>query len=365
MADAKRPQNSRHSPDAAATDQHEFIEPIQTSFRMAYTKILEARQLLEDGLRMMENIENSGRTPDGVLNGHAPVRSLSEVHLDDSRPFSPDSPFPQSPDQLTGGSPYRLEVHCFGRFRVYREGCEVENLTSNKARDILKLLVIHFGKLLPKDVIIELLWPGVSSEVANNRFHVTLSDLRRKIDGQSGAKKGPGVIVSRGSNYTLSTEFPMSIDVVDFARHWSSGRRLEAQGYQELAIGEFRVAETLYKGDFLEEDVYLDWPVMKRAELVDIYHSILGKIMQFSFRSNQFEDCIEVGRKIIAKDEVREDAYRYIIRSYLKLGQKSRAMVWYKDCVAALLRELHVQPSAETSALLKELSGIDVERSSI
>jgi tetratricopeptide (TPR) repeat protein len=80
--------------------------------------------------------------------------------------------------------PPRLAITTLGGFAVLREGTPVPLAAwqSKKARDLLKLLVGRLGHPVPRDRLMETLWPGEDPDKAANRLAVALSTLRSVLD---------------------------------------------------------------------------------------------------------------------------------------------------------------------------------------
>jgi len=82
--------------------------------------------------------------------------------------------------ESAGGQPAgMLRIYTLGQFRVCRADREVDRWRSNKAKGILKLLVTHLGRPLPKDIFVEALWPNQPAQPANSSFRVALHQLRQ------------------------------------------------------------------------------------------------------------------------------------------------------------------------------------------
>ncbi len=218
-------------------------------------------------------------------------------------------------------------------------------------------MLIHLGHPLPKDVFIEAFWRGHDVDSAYNSFRVAIHGLRQSLATLWGNARAPGYVVSQRGNYFIDVTLPLWTDVGEFEARWSAGQELEKMGRQDEAIAEFTKAARLYGGDFLEEDRYEDWALIRREELMDIYLSMLGKISEHHFGTGDFETCVEFGRKILTKDSCREDAYQRVIVCYLSLGQRSRALRWYQLCKQTLRRELNCGVSQDTEALYDLLVG--------
>ncbi|MCI0780828.1 MAG: bacterial transcriptional activator domain-containing protein [Chloroflexi bacterium] len=324
--------------------------------------IRQAVKVLGEGHHMLE-LPQSPPLPRGTL-----PRSL---HLAEAGPASPELVSTANPldDNLPqpssysldkdASNPFPLRVHCLGKFRVYLDGRLVEGWRNNRAKGILKLLLLNLGKPLPKDIFIEAFWSDYPLQQATNSFRVAVHELRQRLSPQNVADQDHGYILTDGSNYSINTDAPLWVDFQAFESHWRAGRALEKSGRSSEAVDHYKEAEALYQGDFLEEDIYEDWTLLKREALVDIHLSILGKISSFFLKNADYDSCIEFSQKILARDRCREDAYQYIIRCYTNLGFRSRALRWYGLCEETLRRELDCPVSPETRALGNSLAGRD------
>ena len=252
-----------------------------------------------------------------------------------------------------------LRIYTLGRFRVCRGGQEVDRWRSNKAKGILKLLVTHLGRPLPKDVFIEALWPDQLAQPANNSFRVALHQLRQTLRHLEDSSSPCPYLSFDGANHFLhcdNPDIPVWVDIAEFRSRWQSGRALEKAGRHLEAITEFVLAAELYRGDFLEEDIYEDWSIIRREALVDVYLSLLGKVSAFYLKSSDYESCIEFCQRILDRDCCREDAYQHMMFCYGKLGQRSRSARWFELCQEALRRELDCEVSRETVDLYQRIN---------
>lgn len=124
---------------------------------------------------------------------------------------------------------------------------------------------------------------------------------------------------------------------------------------KDAATEKYRLAQELYRGDYFEDDLYLDWTMLPREALKDTYLAILGKLAQSSFEESDHESCIIFSQKILEKDVCHEEAYRWLIKCYFGLGQYHRAQQWYNVCAGTLKRELDINPDKKTTALFYQL----------
>lgn len=268
------------------------------------------------------------------------------------------------PEKHTGEASNSLRIYCLGKFRVNRGNEANDSWSSNKAKGILKLLVLNLGKPLPKEIFLEAFWRDQPIQSANNSFRVAIHKLRQALGSVapgSGIPRGGGheYIISHGSNYSINIAAPLWVDIEEFESLWNAGRALERSGEYDEAIARYLSAASLYVGDLFEEDIYEEWTLIKRESLVDIYLSILRKISDYYFKAADYDTCIDFCQKTLEKDYCREDAYQLLIKCYIKLGLRSQALRWYRLCEDTLQRELDCPVSPETAALHNILTAND------
>ena len=256
-----------------------------------------------------------------------------------------------APERVAG-----LEIRCFGRFEVERDGRAVENWRRGKARTLLKFLVTQRHPV-PRDVLIELLWPQYDVEPARNSLRVTLHALRQALGSfsQGRASKQEYVVFLDG-NFLLNSDCRSWIDVEEFETHFAAGVRLERQQCFAEAMRAYEQAEALYRDDYLVEDLYEDWALARREQLKDQYLLLLTKLADHCLQQGDASGCIVRCHKILQKDACREDAYFRLMRCYLDLGQRSQALHWYDICARTLRKELDMSPSDTTNHLYAQIA---------
>jgi DNA-binding SARP family transcriptional activator len=135
------------------------------------------------------------------------------------------------------------------------------------------------------------------------------------------------------------------LDVEQFEYHWRNGLHLEKEGKVDEAFIQHETAEAMYKGEYLEDDLYKDWTSLPREALKDIYLTIVGRLADYSMLKEDHIASINYCQKILAKDPCREDAYQRLMCCYCRLGQRNRAIAWYHICERTIKRELNVSPA--------------------
>ncbi len=255
-----------------------------------------------------------------------------------------------------------LRAYCFGNFEVYLNEERLDKWSSLKAKSLLKFLISRRGKPVAKDVLIETLWPNCDPQVGSNNLKSAIYAMRqvlRQGELKDDNKTNCPFVEFSEARYMLSPKLGLWVDVDDFKHVWAAGQRLEKHGDIEEAAKQYQVADELYRGDYLEDEPYAEWTLLRREALKDIYLAVLGKLASISFKANDYNNCIMYSQKILSKDSCHEEAYRWLIRCYVRLGQRHRAQQWYNLCVATLKRELDSIPDRKTTSLYHQLLNQD------
>jgi DNA-binding SARP family transcriptional activator len=146
-------------------------------------------------------------------------------------------------------APPAVEVRTLGGFKVLRHGepLPASAWQSRKARTLLKILIARRGRPVTREALMEWLWPGEDPAKLSNRLSVALNTVRSVL--------GPEVLVQAESG-ALAVD--LSVVEVDVERFLASPAEL-----------------SLYRGDFLEEDLYEDWAADLRDEARAAYASAI------------------------------------------------------------------------------------------
>jgi LuxR family transcriptional regulator, maltose regulon positive regulatory protein len=251
----------------------------------------------------------------------------------------------------------RLELYLLSSFRVLRTGVPLNGHLTGKPRQFLKLLASSGRRHVPKDALIEMLWPAGHPGAGATSLKVVAHKLRTALEPEKMTGDPGRWIAASNGTYSLNAEAPIWIDVDEFRACWRRGRTLLAEGRSAEARLEFARADDLYSGEYLEEDLYEDWTIVPREELKDIHLDVLQKLAEIAEHDHNHADVIRYCHKIVLADPCREDGYRMLMRSHGALNQIARAGAWYAVCRATLAREVGVPPTSDTVQAFESLFG--------
>ena len=160
-----------------------------------------------------------------------------------------------------------LKVYCFGPFEVYRNEELISNWPSLKARSIFKYLIAHKRKAVSKDKLMEIFWPKADPKAARRNLHQAIYILRHTL--QEGYPDFQPILFEHGC-YSLDPTLRIWVDFIEFERQIQAGEWLERAGRSLETAAEYSQAEALYRGDFLEEDLYEDWPQIQAGSICSV-----------------------------------------------------------------------------------------------
>jgi DNA-binding SARP family transcriptional activator len=284
-----------------------------------------------------------------------------------TRPAQPAARIPQAlvsdagarADASEPDRAYDLRAYCFGRFEFWVGHHLITQWSGAKSKALLKLLLAAFPSMVPATTLMGAIWPGVEEELARQRLHTAISDLRRAL--RSGRPESSSVIVSQNGSYGLDRQLRIWIDTIAFGQAQRAAAQFEQLGRAPEAQASYREAIMLYRGDFLEEDIYEDWPTDQRERYKNEYLMLLAHLSQHAFASQQYDACVNWGRLMLESDPCREDTHRLLMCCYSRQGQRSTALRQYRQCVDALRRELDAIPEAASEELYRRLQqGLDI-----
>jgi DNA-binding SARP family transcriptional activator len=254
---------------------------------------------------------------------------------------------------------YQLRVQTLGAFRVWRGDVEASSRDwqRDKARQLFQLLVTERGRWLQREEIVDRLWPDLSPEAAMRDFKVALNALNKAIEPARAPDAAFAFVVREGSAYRLRPEADLWLDAAAFRTGCEAGLRLLTSGATDEAVERLRTGLNLYGGDYLPDALYEDWASEERERLLSLYLRAADKLAGVLIERGQYDDGLRLCEAILARDPCWEHAYRLMMTTHIRQGNRPQAHRAYQRCVEILRAELDVPPSAETTALHRRIAG--------
>jgi ATP/maltotriose-dependent transcriptional regulator MalT/DNA-binding SARP family transcriptional activator len=240
--------------------------------------------------------------------------------------------------------PLRFEL--LGRFHVRRAGWEIDEAAWGRpmAARLVRFLLLQRAGAVPEDTLFEAFWADRDADSARQHLAVALSRARKVLD-LPGAEQS--VIETRERTYRLRLRERDSVDSVEFET--AATRALATEGRDRRALLER--AATLWTGEPLPEDRFSAWSFAWRERLVETYSQVLNALIDGYEAAGEHHDAIRAAQRLLDIDPLNERAHRQLMAAYARTGRTSYALRQYLECRRALVVELGVEPSAETSQL--------------
>lgn len=235
-----------------------------------------------------------------------------------------------------------LQVKLLGGFDILIDGIPSNELNTNRLQSLFAYLVLNCKSPISRQQLAFHFWPDTTDAQARTNLRHLLHSLRIAL--------------------------PVSDQFLIFDRHvlrWTEMDRIKVDVYDFEDLAErvnstqaLREAVDLYSGDLLPE-IYDEWILVERERLRQVYLSTLERLMMLLENERDYQTAIHYGRLLLEQDPLREEHYRLLIRLYVLSDDRAGALRIYHACVAALQRELNVEPSQATYRAYRSLLDLD------
>lgn len=244
-----------------------------------------------------------------------------------------------------------------GSFRLLRRGQPINFLISGKALALLTELALRVESGLPRDALLETLWPGQDASQSTVSLNSLVYSLQRHLRADLLDTDEPVLLYTNG-RYALNTEAGVSTDIARFDADLKHGTRLAAKG-DDAAVAILQHAVELYRGDLnAGPSIYA---VIERERLRVSYLSVLAWLATKAFQEEDDMAALDHALKLLAAEPCREDAHRLVMRIHVRRGERAQALRQYRVCTDVLLNEFDVAPEPLTRDLFEQIrAGVDL-----
>lgn len=199
----------------------------------------------------------------------------------------------------------RVEIRTMGGFGVRIDGHDVPLRAwgSRRARQLCKRVAVAAGQPVPRDELIEMLWPdAVETSNLGARLSVLLSNIRRVLGGG---------LVADGAAVALD------VAVVD----------LDLFTIRDaLARGDDSAVVEAYAGLVLPEDAYEDWAITARERVKLAVIDAHRRLAAEATSTDGVDDIVGHASAIIDLDPYDEQAHEMLVQRLAHAGRRGDAV---------------------------------------
>lgn len=240
----------------------------------------------------------------------------------------------------------KLSLSILGPFSAGLDGRPLAALRSAPVRALLVYLAVEgVGGRHQREVLTELLWPGMPPDSGRKNLRQTLYELRQAIPDLS-LRGGQGVtplVLADRHSIQINPDADWEVDAAIFENL-----------IRQRTAGSLAAAVDLYRGDFLSDftlsgsPAYEEWVVSRQAAYRDLALDALSRLARQAMDRADYEQGLALARRQLELSELYEPAHRQLMEALAGSGRRPEALDHYDRFRKLLMDEIGVGPAAAT-----------------
>ncbi|MEZ4861155.1 MAG: BTAD domain-containing putative transcriptional regulator [Caldilineaceae bacterium] len=244
-----------------------------------------------------------------------------------------------------------LAISCFGAFQVMLDGRPVSGFTSKKAQALLAYLVVE-RRSHNREELAGLLWPDYPEASARTNLRNALANVRRVI-GDREATPSYLIITRQTIQFNPANDSDLDVAIFD---QFSASAPYEPEMVHQLEEAVARVQGPFLAGFSLADSpAFEEWLLLKREYFGRQIGQALKQLTHHYAQENAYGQALHYARRWVTLDPWQEEAHRQVMHLLTRSGERSAALAHYAACRRALITELGVEPSHETTQLFAQI----------
>jgi DNA-binding SARP family transcriptional activator len=251
-----------------------------------------------------------------------------------------------------------IRVNLFGRFSISINDIVVSKAEwkTKKITGVLKYLLVHRGRAISKDRLMDVFWPGSDKKLASMSLRAAQYELKKVLRKYGvSVEAGTSFLNEKRDTLEVRTGKMLVVDIDLFLSYFNELKKLPptiSDPDQKTTILERMVA--LYQGDLLEDELYEDWAFAEREELRSIYFGAVMELANIYIMGGDNGKAEKLLLRILDMDQYNEEACLCLLRLYMTTNQKGRAVKLYSKFADRFEKELNIRPDDKLSAVIHE-----------
>ena len=221
-----------------------------------------------------------------------------------------------------------------------------------KERAVLALLALRCGEPVSRDRLVAELWGDDAPRSALGALQVYVSHVRRAL--------GESAVATHGDSYVLTIESDR-IDSVRFERLAAAAREALDRGEPAAAVRRAEHALELWHGPALADIAAVPALEAESARLEELRLLTEEVAVDGALQLGRHEELVPELEALVSAEPLREHRRSQLMLALYRCGRQAEALAVYRDCRAALIESLGIEPGRQLRELEQAILRQDPE----
>ncbi|MDO3650422.1 BTAD domain-containing putative transcriptional regulator [Nocardia mangyaensis] len=238
-----------------------------------------------------------------------------------------------------------------GPLMVWTDQGEPVTLPAGQVRTVLAVLLVHRGRSVSSDRLIDVLWPRRAPRDAAAALQVKVSQLRGALAAAEPSARA--LVVARAAGYSLD----VAADAVDAGRFEQLLALAATEAGSRAAA--LTTALELWRGAAFTEVADEEFAAVEAARLEELRLSAVEARAEALLELGDHSTLVGELAAVVAEHPLRERLRAAHLRALYRSGRQSEALAGFTDLRERLRTELGVDPGPEIVAVHRAILAQD------
>lgn len=254
-----------------------------------------------------------------------------------------------------------MKIRILGPLHAETDGVPVVP-TAAKTRQVLALLALRAGQLVPVDVLRDELWGPVPPRSAHATFQTYILRLRRALAEGLGGPEGPARarrLLCTGHGGYLLRVAEQDVDAFAFQRAARAGHAAFTDGDDEAASRLLRQALALWRGPALVDVPAKSALRIHTAALEESRTLATERCIDAELRLGRHAELLAELVQLTERHPANERLHAQAMVAFYRSGRQSAALGLYRRLRRGLIEELGLEPAPQLQRLHQAMLTVD------
>lgn len=248
-----------------------------------------------------------------------------------------------------------LKLYFLGKANFEYDGEDITERFGNKTIALVCLLILNQKKYLSREKIITYLWPDSNEDAAKYNLRFNIWMIKKNIGTD---EKGEEFLYVDKERCGINEKYIFWCDISEIMR-FRPGR--------EDSLERLLTLRSSFAGDFMEGcyfnncNDFNEIIILERTHFEDLRVKILKRLAELYEADGCMEQCEEILKEILDIEPYDEDMALKMIRLYVNIGKRSKAIIYYNTFRNRLAGGLGIEPSEKLRRAYEDIKAVSAE----